>query len=269
MAKNFGYIDILGRPWHLYGFMEAAENVAILDKASGLYLPPEELVTSSGAWQIGSTPRKTIEDERKVGLLIGTRGATEDIHDEVESAWWDGWSTERAGRFTASKGSGPYRWLDIRKSKNPPSEWSIAPDVNNFMEHDMELVACNPAWQAGMREDEQVVSGQRIFELTNPTDRPLWPIILGTPGATWEIQDGTTSRMVKMPALNQNWKLYTDPQVRTLEVENGPAVWPEAMRGVTFTDPIPPRTIYPIQFKIKGTGDIRIELIDQYSKPWG
>lgn len=269
MAKNFGYIDILGRPWHLYGFMEAAENVAILDKASGLYLPSEELVTSSGAWQIGSTPRKTIEDERKVGLLIGTRGATEDIHDEVESAWWDGWSTDRAGRFTASKGSGPYRWLDIRKSKNPPSEWSIAPDVNNFMEHDMELVACNPAWQAGMREDEQVVSGQRIFELTNPTDRPLWPIILGTPGSTWEIQDGTTPRMVKMPALNQNWKLYTDPQVRTLEVENGPAVWPEAMRGVTFTDPIPPRTIYPIQFKIKGTGDIRIELIDQYSKPWG
>ena len=264
---SFGYRGLSGRQWHLYGDQVAAENVALLDHAKGLYFPPARGISSQTAWQVGSTPRKVVHDERILELLIGTRGRTTDEHDEVESDWWADWSLEEDGRLEVDDGA---RWIDVRLKEYPDDTWSIAPDVNNFMDHDMRIVSHNPAWQGGTRPIEKSGSGAIPIPITNPTDRPQWLNFVGTAGQ-WYLPDGLSSRMVPMPNLSQGWKLYTDPQVRTLEVDNGAALWPEIMKGVTFTKPIPPRTLQPVLIypTISGSGTIRVEMVDQYSRPWG
>lgn len=267
MTHDLAYRGVDGMLWHLYGEQEAAENVALLDHAKGLYLPPTELLTTSTAFQVGSTPRKTVEDERLVEMLIGTRGFSQGAHDQTESDWWASWSTQQAGRLEVDGGA---RWLDVRVRKWPDAEWKIWPDVNNFMSHDMDLVACNPAWQSGVRAKEVTGSGSLAVPVINRTDRPQWLNFVGSAGL-WKLPDGLSTRMVDMPPLTQGWKLYTDPQVRTLEVDDGEKLWPGIMKGVTFTKPLPPRMKQPVVIHphITGTGTIRVEMVDQHSRPWG
>jgi hypothetical protein len=141
------------------------------------------------------------------------------------------------------------------------------------MEHDMELLACNPAWQGGTRAKEASGSGTLdLGPVINETDRDMWLIFCGTPGL-WKIPDGLSDRMVDMPNLPDGWKLWTDPQVRTLEFDTPGIVpaWPNIMKGVTFTKPLPPRMRKAVMLHpyINGYGEIRVEMVDQYGRPWG
>ncbi|EME14812.1 minor tail protein Gp27 [Rhodococcus triatomae BKS 15-14] len=241
----------------------------ILDRLKGFYLPPAERLTSTTANQIGSTPRKTVQNERILEMLICTTADTTDDHDKVESDWWSGLSLEQAGRLEATA-DGKTRWLDVILKEYPNDTWILGPDINNYQEHDMRLVACNPAFQGGTRSVEVTGSGTFNITVSNPTDRPMWLNFVGTAG-TWKIPDGLSSRMVTLPALAEGWKLWTDPQVRSLEVDSGAPVWPSVMKGVTFTKAIPPHTkktlIHP-QI-VSGSGTLRVEMVDQYSRPWG
>ena len=270
MAHDLVYRGINDLGWNLYGRKAGAQNVAILDHAKGLYMPPARVVTSAAAWQIGSTARKVIEDQRVVELDIGTKGVSGREHERTESDWWASWSLHEEGKLECYSWDGDeYRWLDVRLFDTPDSEWSIHPDVNHFIDHGMKLLACNPAWQGGTRAVE--VSGSGVLEvpISNLTDRPTWLNISGTPGV-WKLQDALSSRMVPMPALSQMWKIYTDPQVRTLEVDDASALWPKIMNGVSFTKAIPAGT-QPTTWhaEIAGSGTILVEMVDQYSRPWG
>ncbi|QYB01480.1 hypothetical protein I1A62_30075 [Rhodococcus sp. USK10] len=272
MGHDLAYrgVDEAQSLWHLYGTKAAAENVGLLDHAKGLYLPPGKLIMSKGAYQVGATPRKTVEDERVVEMLIGTRGATSRIHDRVESDWWGSWSMLEPGRLEADGGE---RWLDVRILEWPDDPWTIHPEVNHFMSHDMRIVACNPAWQGGMRPSIEV-TGTGVLTIpgiTNLTDRDMWLNVVGTGGGTVKIQDGLSSRIITIPQpLTEGWKVYTDPQQRTLEVDSGLPLWPDIMRGITFRSPIPPGTENAsITVQVSSTATVRAEMIDQYSRPWG
>lgn len=259
-----------GPLWNIYGRRANLQGVQVLDHLKGLYLPPKKLITTSAATQVGSTPRKTVEDQRVVEMLVGTEGASQRDHDRVESAWWASWSHLEVSRLEVDDGA---RWLDVRLLEYPDDPWTIHPEVNNWMEHDMRIVACNPAWQAGTRVTDEVTgSGTLIIPgISNPTDRDQWLNFVGTPGR-WAIQDGLTERMVEIPEpITQEWKLYTDPTARSLEVDDGTGVWPKIMRGITFRSPIPPGTedATVTVYCLDGSGTIRAEMVDQYSRPWG
>lgn len=260
-----------GPLWNIYGSRANLQGVQVLDHLKGLYLPPKKLITTSAATQVGSTPRKTVEDQRVIEMLVATEGATQRDHDRVESAWWASWSHFEVSRLEVDNGA---RWLDARLLEYPDDPWTIHPEVNNWMEHDMRIVACNPAWQAGTRVTDEVTgTGNLIIPgISNPTDRPMWLNFVGTPGEYW-IQDGLSNRWVHIQEpLTQRWKLYTDPQARSLEVEDGTGVWPKIMKGLTFRSPIPPGTEDATITVVRvgsGTGTIRAEMVDQYSRPWG
>ncbi|TXG89072.1 hypothetical protein DW322_00955 [Rhodococcus rhodnii] len=270
MTHDIVYRGPNGIVWDLYGPRAGRQGAEIMNHVKGLYLPPRKLVLTRSANQRGATARKVVEDERVVEMVVSTQARTGREHDDVESLWWQSWSHLETGRLEVDRGA---RWLDVQLLEYPDDPWTIHPEQNNYLEHDMRIVACNPAWQGGTRTTpEQTGTGVLTFKVRNPTDLTMWPVIVGDGGGIIRIQDGLTDRIVEIPhPLHEGWKVFTDPQQRTLDVTSGLPLWPDVMRGITFGSPLPAgmRRSRTLTVEVQTEATVRVELVDQWIKPWG
>lgn len=272
MESRDYWLEAGGDRIHIHGRRAGDEGIALIDvPMEDLYMPPSEQLTSAGAWQVGSTARKIVEDQRVVRPVLGTHGATIRQHGRVESRLW---RVVRRGHpvwWCIRSGSEVRRLGLLLSSVSSSSATPLTPEAygNNYLEHTLQMIACNPAWQTGSRWSEPWTGpGTGELVLRNRGDRPMWPRYVCTAGS-WAIEDGDTGRMVPLPAMGQGFKVWTDPTEPTIEVEAGDSGWPLNMQGVTFTQPIMPGETVTVTVASASGGEIVAELVDQYDRPWG
>ena len=221
--------------FNLLGGGKGKQGLTLAPKASGLMHPPFETLFSEGPYQIGATAERT--DWKKRVISIGVQ-VNPDIaprsdgklidtpfrYRMLEDRWWGSWSATEDGFFGCWTRTHGWRWLKVRLSSESKTAFDYDPVAqgNNFMQWDMEIVACQPFWNKRTETGEwqntvdtstpwaliedmlnEFIPGLHVGEGTirvpNRGDRPVYPkFLVSAPGKCW-IQEG--SRWVELPLL--------------------------------------------------------------------
>lgn len=210
--------------FNLLGSNKGREGLVLAPNASGMMHAPFETLMSEGPYQIGADPERT--DWKKRTLAIGVM-VNPDIAPKIsrngelidtpfryrmlEDRWWGSWSATEDGYLGCFTRTHGWRWLRVRLANEPKTPFELDPVAhgNNFMQWDMEIVACQPfftkrvetgEWQNtvdtstlwSLIEDmlNEFIPGLHVGEGTirvpNRSDRPQFPkFLVSSPGKFW------------------------------------------------------------------------------------
>jgi hypothetical protein len=178
----------------------------------------------------------------------------------LEQRWWASWSKDVDGYFGVYTRTHGWRFVRVRLAKAPDTVMVLDPQAMdaNFMQWDLEIVACDPFFQKRLETASWINEGdgaphtpwQKLLEgfqewghelfprlipgvhyaegnLIVPTrgTQPEWPrFLVSCPGQTW-IEDGPGGVMIPLPMLTPEdgtVLVDTNPIKRTLTATNDP-----------------------------------------------
>lgn len=221
--------------FNLLGSNKGREGLTLAPQAAGLMHAPFETLFSEGPYQLGAVPERTDWKKRTISIGVQVNPDIAPRNDGklidtpfryrmLEDRWWNSWSATEDGYFGCWTRTHGWRWLRVRLASEAktPFEYDPVAQGNNWMQWDMEIVACQPFYskRTEMGEWENTVDtstpwaliedllneyipglhvGEGTIRVPNRGDRPAYPkFLVSSPGKCW-IQEG--SRWVELPLL--------------------------------------------------------------------
>lgn len=301
IGANGAWFDLEGRNRGRQGVRMAPEL------GDAYHLPFEDLLTE-GAYQVGATYERSNVTKRVInmGVIIGGRHTpTSHAYRIAENNWWDAWPHDQFGWLGCHTMLGGWRWARIKLAGTPTSSIRQDPAGDKVLVWNVKWLVPKPWWAKRTLYEQwnahpQTVSAHGFDEETitiaNRGNLPVSPMFLvGGPGRAW-VQDGMTTRMVKLPTLSSDdgyMLVDTDPANQTLmgatdPVDNifydyirssrildfllhdiaalGLPVW--RREYVEFNSQIPPKTVANIKVRHNNAnGSVTVFLPQRFSRP--
>jgi len=247
--------------FNLLGSNKGREGLVLAPGADGIMHAPFETLMSEGPYQVGAEPERTDWKKRvmRIAVMVNPDIAPKiSQHGELidspfryrmlEDRWWGSWSATEDGYFGCFTRTHGWRWLRVRLANEPKTPFEFDPVAfgNNFMQWDMDIVACQPFWAKPVQTGEwqntvdtstlwsliedilnEFIPGLHVGEGTirvpNRSDRPIYPrFLVSSPGKCW-IQE--LDRWVELPLLTPQdgfVMVDTDPNAQTLSSATDP-----------------------------------------------
>lgn len=247
--------------FNLLGSNKGREGLVLAPGADGIMHAPFETLMSEGPYQVGAEPERTDWKKRimRIAVMVNPDIAPKiskngELVDSpfryrmLEDRWWGSWSATEDGYFGCFTRTHGWRWLRVRLANEPKTPFEFDPVAfgNNFMQWDMDIVACQPFWAKPVQTGEwqntvdtstlwsliedilnEFIPGLHVGEGTirvpNRSDRPIYPkFLVSSPGKCW-IQE--MDRWVELPLLTPQdgfVMVDTDPNMQTLSSATDP-----------------------------------------------
>ncbi|WP_257605934.1 hypothetical protein [Rhodococcus sp. LW-XY12] len=261
---------------HNYGGpSRTAQDSWIQGGLDGLWVPaPRTPTRTSRAYQHGSTPRVTKIEERLLDFQLRIEGRTRHDFEREFAAQMAVWSFDHDNEVTTRTSHG-LRKIRLRLDRDPKIVGRMSMQTRRI-DLEMVAVACWPYLTSGTKVIKwEAGTGSHVgtFQVSNPTDVPLWLKFEGTPAEKWILPDGLSGRMVPLRPQTTGWRVQTRQDFQTIRAAGaGFEVW-KAMRGVNFLHEIPPRTP-PVDLPVEVQGatvpaELRIHMPRYHEMPWG
>jgi hypothetical protein len=254
------------RPWWDI-WPSGAQGIQLAPEMVGLQHLPFTALLAEGAYVEGALPERTTVDKRPIKMAVMINVGEPDTifrYRMLEQRWWASWSRDTDGYIGVYTRTHGWRFTRVRLEKPPPTVMTLDPQAmgNNFMQWDMEIVACDPFWQKRQETASWINEGdgaphtpwqellQQVLDAIRDRAHDLFPklipgvdvaegnlivptrgtqtewpkFLVSSPGQAW-IEDGPGGVMVELPLLTENdgtVLVDTNPIARTLTATTDP-----------------------------------------------
>ena len=279
-ARPVGYHGVDGSVWPLHGRyqgMDMGSKGVYLTSLYGFYHPVRVPLSQTPAYMRGAKPGPSKTDPSLIDAKIFTTADSEEEWEDVESAWWEAWSDDEDGLMVVGSRSGTFREQPVRLLKYPTEPFDFEP--GDVFDWTMNLIAYSPGWRGPMLTSTWTQADPHM-RFANPGDLEIWPQIAGWGRAGETINtlpdgiDGATVPFADVDfADGEHWLVDTDQLQLPIETvtETQAAA---RLAGLRFKNPIPKRTITPVEVPISISGatsetEITAYMQPLYKRPWG
>jgi hypothetical protein len=225
--------------WHISGFLEGAEGAFISGPIRGLVHRPFRSIWHEPAY---GPPRfeRTVDERREISTRIALCSDSEFGWQDVETKWWNGMNGDDQGYWcTFTRRTGEL-WLPMQLADAVQTELAEDPGYGNHVQEWDILLAADgePRWRmpdlqppdwvyvlnsatTTVKRDEapsspEITVGVGKFRVANRGTAPAWPVFTltaptrGKQPARWWISNGSSTRMIRVPALNKGEHVIVD-----------------------------------------------------------
>jgi hypothetical protein len=225
--------------WHISGFNEGAEGAFISGPIRGLVHRPFKSIWHEPAY---GPPRfeRTVDERKEISTRIALCSDSEYGWQDVETKWWNGMTGEDQGYWCCFTRRTGELWLPMQLADAVQTELAEDPGYGNHVQEWDILLAADgdPRWRmpelqppdfvytlgtatTTVKRDEapsspEITVGVGKFRVANRGTAPAWPVFTltaptrGRQPARWWISNGSTNRMIRVPALNKGEHIIVD-----------------------------------------------------------
>ena len=253
------------RPWWDI-WPGGSQGIMLAPEMAGMQHLPFTTLLAEGAYVEGAIPERTTVDKRpiKMAVMVNVGSPHHLPVQDAQQRWWASWSRDADGYIGIYTRTHGWRFTRVRLEKPPPTVMTLDPQAmdNNFMQWDMEIIACDPYWHKRQETATwtnqgdgaphtpwqdivqfvldairdrlhdifpKLIPGVDVAEgnLIVPTrgSQGEWPkFLVSAPGQAW-IEDGPGGVMVELPLLTDKdgtVLVDTNPLARTLTATTDP-----------------------------------------------
>jgi hypothetical protein len=225
--------------WHIGGQFAGAEGAIITGPIKGMVHVPFKGIWHEPAYGPPRYERK-VDERREISTRIALMDDDQYGWFNTESKWWNGMDGDSPGYWSVFTRPYGELYLPLQLLEASETELEDDPTTNgyNCQEWDILLAADGePRWRApdlrppewvndmsvtkSIKRDDELLApnitvGVGKFKVANRGTTKQWPIFtVSAPGRCW-LSDGSTTRMVRVPKLNEgeHATIDTNPEHR-------------------------------------------------------